>query len=409
MQSLAIKSPELTVGATGADVVGTAGVAIQSALHIAAKRNINVVRILKGEYLLKNSIILSQGMTLCGEGEDTILKKDIFSESPLVADANWYQRTVKVKEPHLFPIGCGVRLLGLHCLMDKEMNVRATVIAREDNTLILDRKYLGENLWLTRGTPRVTTQFPLICAEDADDLTVSSLQLDGGLDSLDPGSRYAAGISLQNCDRISVRNVYAHHLGGDAMDWQICDDVTVEDSRFECCSGLGLHPGSGSQHTRVRNCKVLNNVHGFFFCWGVQYGCLEDCEIAGNGDYGVSVGFRDSHNVIKNNHIHDNSHVGVHFRAAHHHGQSPVDVLVEGNHIENNGPDNAPLGILFEYAPNDIRIIGNEITDNRNAPNGVAIKIEKTVRSVSVEGNNISGFAQDMVDLRQDGSRESRG
>ena len=400
MQTLTTRAPELTVGAANADVIGADDVAIQSALHLAKSRGASTVRILKGTYLLKNSIFLPSGIKLLGEGNDTILKKNLFAESPLIEDVNWYQRVVKVKDPGLFPIGGGIRIMGKHITIDSLVHVAATVIGKEDNTLILDRKYLNKNIWLQRGEPKVTTGFPLIWAEDQQDITIADLQLDGGTNLDDIEICEGGGLSMQNCDRVTVRSIYSHHNNGDGMDWQVCDHVTVENSRFEY-SNLGMHPGSGAQHMVVRNCRINNNLHGFFFCWGVQHGLLEDCEMTGNRDYGISVGFHDSHNVIRKNHIHDNGEVGVSFRGGHYPKQSPTDNLVEDNRIKNNGQTDAPFGIHVQAHSDDIRIKNNQITDDRGSDAGVAIKIEETVKTVTMENNTIRGFKEELVDMRK--------
>ena len=402
MQTLDADPPAVTVGQANADVTGADDTAIQAAVHLAANRGVNTVRIRKGTYLLKNSIVLHSGLTLTGEGDATILKKALDVESPLADDANWYQRVVRVQHPERFPVGCGIALVGTDAKSDDPVFVEATVVGRDGNTLILDRKYLGKNLWLVRGEQKAITAFRHIRAEDQRDITIAGLLLDGGVapEALVENEGRGGGIFMQNCDRVTIRSVTLRHNNSDAISWQICEHVTVEDCRSEH-NCLGMHPGSGSQYTLVRNCAVCNNLNGFYFCWGVQHGCLEHCEISGNQHYGISVGFRDSHNVIRNNRVSDNGEVGVHFRKSRFPHQSPVDDRLEHCRLENNGPAHAPLGIHIQDAPDRIHIAHNTIADSRQSEAGVGIRIEKTVRAVTLEKNTIRGFAKKIVDLRE--------
>jgi len=150
----------------------------------------------------------------------------------------------------------------------------------------------------------------------------------------------------------------------------------------------------------VRNNRITNNPRGFYFCWGIQQGLLEGNEIAGNDTYGISIGFHDSHNVIRKNRVCRNGQVGVHFRSAHHPEQSPCGDRLEDNLIEDNGPKDAPLGVHIEYAADDIRLVANIISDSRHSSAGVGVQIEKTVCKVVLKNNRITGFKTDILDKR---------
>ena len=160
----------------------------------------------------------------------------------------------------------------------------------------------------------------------------------------------------------------------------------------------------------VRNNILRKNRYGFFFCWGIQQGVLENNEIRDNATYGVSVGFEDSHNIIRDNSITANREVGIYFRAGHHPSQSPCDDSVEGNVIENNGPLNNAIAVKIDSTADDIRITGNRIIENRKGRESTAILIGKSVKKVFIEENEIKGFRNDVVDCRIPASkRVSRG
>ena len=66
----------------------------------------------------------------------------------------------------------------------------------------------------------------------------------------------------------TIRKVVARDYRGDGISWQICHDVVVEDCESRDHTGLGLHPGSGSQRPVIRNNRIAGCHIGLFFCWG---------------------------------------------------------------------------------------------------------------------------------------------
>ena len=388
---------EVTVGANGTDVTGADEVAIQSALRLAVARGVSRVRVRKGAYLLKAPVILPAGMTLVGEGDDTVLRKALHAESPIVHDVNWYERRARVAHPDRFPVGARVTLRGKHCTQDRDVSTEAIVVAKEGDALVFDADYIDENFWLERGEPVVTTEHPLIESEDRDDMTVADMELDGA--SEDWRSSNSVAVDLQNCHRVELRGLHIHHCQSESISWQISNDVTVADCRLHHC-WMGAHPGSGSLRMVLRDCVIMDNHYGFFFCWGVQEGLLEGCEIARNGHYGVSVGFHDSHNLIRGNRIFENEDVGIRFRPGHFPRQSPVDCVTDSNAVENNGSAEAPVAVEVLGHSDGIVLRDNLLRDTRNAPKGVGVRIASTVGSVEMSGNKIEGFATDVVDER---------
>ena len=88
----------VTVGAAGADVMGTDNVAIQKAVDRVAAAGGGTVLLKAGTYTLSNSVQLPSHITLRGEGPDkTILKKAAGVQSKLALDADYgeYEATVE--------------------------------------------------------------------------------------------------------------------------------------------------------------------------------------------------------------------------------------------------------------------------------------------------------------------------
>jgi hypothetical protein len=391
---------EITVGIKSADIIGRDERAIQSAIMLARSKNISRVRVLKGIYVCKNSIFLKAGIELTGEGNLTIIRRDTPKFSPLIKSVHHYERIIAVKNPDLFPVGCGIRITGIKRLTQEKISVRATVTAKNGHQLLLDKPYLGENFWLEEGEANVSTLVPLITGENIRDLIVRQLQIDGNIPTRNMVLGGGDGIYLKNCQRAIIRDVYVHNNNGEAVGFEISHDVTVEKCVVEA-NALAMHAGSGSLRMHVRHNVIKNNMHGFYFCWGIQQGMLENNEIRGNDTYGISIGFHDSHNTIRQNRIINNGEVGILFRGAHHPGQSPCDNLLESNMLENNGPKNEALGIKITAEADDIKIFSNNILEKRRGRKSVGILIEKTVKAVKMDKNVIRGFKKDISDQRR--------
>ena len=390
---------EITIGAKSADIIGRDETAVQSAILLAGSRGISKVRILKGVYKCKNSIFLKSGIELSGENNETILQRYPPVKSPVLRSIHHYERVVPVKWPDLFPIGCGIKIKGMGWRSKTEVFVRATVIAKNGHELLVDKPYLGENFWLEEGRVNISTLVPVIYGENLNNLSINKIQIDGKIPF--KGMNYAdgAGIYLKNCRQVNLRDIYSHHNNGDGIGFEFSNDVTVDNCLLEN-NVLPIHAGSGSLRMNVRNNKLINNKDGFYFCWGIQHGILEENEIRNNSTYGISVGFHDSHNIIRRNRVVDNKQVGIFFRAGQHPSQSPCDDLVEDNLIENNGPKDGALGIKVSFG-NNIRISRNKIRENRRGKDTVGILVEKTARKVRIERNLTSGFAKDVFDCRK--------
>ncbi len=129
-------------------------------------------------------------------------------------------------------------------------------------------------------------------------MAIENITLDGNRDHNDNlDGNYAGCIFLQDCERVVIRGVTARNYNGDGISWQICHDVLVENCVSEHHSGLGLHPGSGSQRPIIRYNRLAVNHIGLFFCWGVRHGLAENNRVE-NNDIGISIGHHDTDNLV---------------------------------------------------------------------------------------------------------------
>jgi parallel beta-helix repeat protein len=192
------------------------------------------------------------------------------------------------------------------------------------------------------------------------------------------------GTFIQGCE---VRN-----YNGDGISFQQSNDVTVLGCVSQSNASLGIHPGSGSQRPSVRNCIARNNgTDGLFLCWRVRHGLFKDNILEGNGRYGISIGHKDSDNLIHGNQIRLNHRDGIFFRnetlpmAAHRN-------RLEENFIENNGREDEAAGILVQGEVHDLVLKNNVIRDTRQGDaqkQTVGIRIKEQVGRIILSGNRI--------------------
>lgn len=270
--------------------------------------------------------------------------------------------------------------------------VKRTLVARTDKRFKLDRP-LRENFW-RRGDAVVMSVFPLVTGENIADACVENLTLDGNRDKNENlNGNYGGCLFFQDCNRLVFRSVVARNYNGDGISWQICHDVVVEGCTAENNAQLGLHPGSGSQRPVMRNNTLKNNDIGIFFCWGVKYGLAEKNHVEGNR-LGISIGHRDTDNLITLNEIRNSKEAGILFRPergkdfAGHRNR-----LIKNRLIDNGGVAGAAIDV--QGGTESITIVGNEFHESRGAEKRVAVRIGAQTRDVSLKDNTIKGFARE--------------
>jgi len=388
----------VTVGPEKADLVGADDKVIQAALDYVARLGGGTVHVLPGTYRLRNSIFLRSGVRLAGSGADSVLVKEPSRLTKLVVNSDWYDQEITLADAKGFQVGDGVCLRAHNPHTKGTTVLRRTLVARTGNRFKLDRA-LRENFWL-QGDATAATLFPLLCGEEIADVAIENITLDGNRkhnDHLD--GNYSGCIFLQDCNRITIRGVEARNNNGDGISWQICHDVTVEGCHSHDNADLGLHPGSGSQRPIIRGNKIQRNNIGIFFCWGVRGGIAEKNVIEESRSFGVSIGHRDTDNIVAENEILRSGKVGVLFRAESP-GFAPDRNRIERNRIIDSG-DKEGFGIDIQGVPQGIIIAGNTIRESRDAKNRTGIRIGASVGSVTLADNRVEGVATPTIDLRK--------
>jgi hypothetical protein len=390
----------VTVGPKDADVVGTTDKAIQAAVDFASLRGGGTVHILPGTYRLRNAIYLGSRVKLRGSGPDTILVKEPSTATKLSADSDWYDQEITLADTRGFRIGDGVCLRAKNPATGAPVVIKRTLIARAGNRFKLDRA-LRENLWL-QGAPTAATLFPLISGENIGGVVIEDLALDGNKDNNENlDGNYAGCIFLQDCKDVVVRKVIARNNNGDGISWQICHDVVVENCHSHDHAGLGLHPGSGSQRPIIRDNRVERNKIGIFFCWGVRFGLAENNTIVDSSESGISIGHRDTDNLVRANTIKNSGKVGILFREE---AQTfgPHRNRCERIRIFDSGPADG-VGIDVRGYTERVALTHNEVRETRQPMSRTGIRIGPKTRRIDLTDNRIDGYAVGVSDLRTSG------
>lgn len=273
----------LTVGPEKADIVGATDRVIQAAVDYIARRGGGTVRVLPGIYRLRNSIFLQSKVRLVGSGTDSVLFKEPSVTTKLIVDGDHWHQEITLADPKGFQVGDGVRLVSKDPYGKGINIIQRTLIAARGNRFKLDRR-LEERFHL-EGDPKIATNFPLLQCTSVADVVIENITVDGNKannEMIDKGAFDDGSIRLDECNRITVRDVTVRNFYCDGIVWGISHDVLVENCHLHDGVRLALHSGSGSQRSVVRGNRVQRSREGIYFCWGAQHGLyeknvIEDC------------------------------------------------------------------------------------------------------------------------------------
>lgn len=386
----------ITVGPKDADIVGTSHKALQAAVNYVASLGGGTVKILPGEYKLRGSIWLKSNVRILGSGLDSQLIKNPSHSSKLAVDSDWYDQEITLIDAKGFEVGDSICLRTKNPHNGGQEVAKRTLVARSGNRFKLDRA-LRQNYW-QMGDSTCWSLFPILTGEEIENITIENICLDGNKannDNLD--GNYAGCVFLQDCRDIAIRGVTARNYNGDGLSWQICHDVTVENCHSHDHTGLGLHPGSGSQRPVMRNNKIERNNIGIFFCWGVKFGVAEDNQLGGNVT-SISLGHRDTDNLVRKNTVKNSGQVAVLFRPERGPSFCAHRNVIEENTLINSGPT-AAAAIDVQGGTESVTIRKNDIQETRGPEQRIGIRLGKETKDITVSENKIAGVATDILKM----------
>jgi parallel beta-helix repeat protein len=381
--------PRVTVGATAAEIIGADNRALQAAVDYIAGLGGGVVEIGPGEFTMRDALHLRSFVTVRGSQGKTILRKAKAASSLLALDGDYGEEQISLVNPDGFQVGCGVAIWdtksgGFHTTV-------ARIIGQNGNTFAIDTPLNAD--CMVANQARAATVFPVVSGCHIEGARIENLVVEGNKGENVPlnGCR-GAGIYLLRGFGTVIENCVVRNYAGDGISFQQSNDVLVQGCVCEDNAGLGLHPGSGSQRPVVRECIARRNGEdGLFLCWRVRHGLFEKNVLENNGRFGISIGHKDSDNLLQNNQVRANQQDGVFFRNETL-GMAGHRNRLENNLIENNGLKGDAAGIRIRGETRDLVFRNNTIRDTRPPDarkQSVGIRIEESVGEVILEGNTI--------------------
>jgi hypothetical protein len=381
--------PRITVGLRDADIVGSDNRALQAAVDYIAGLGGGTVEIGEGEFLMHDSLHLRSFVVVKGVKGNTILRKEKSAVSPLALDGDFGEEQITVVNPEGFKVGYGVAVWdansgGFHTTV-------ARITGQNGNSFSINKPLNADCMVSSKA--QAATVFPVVSGYDTEGARVEDLVIDGNRNenaSLN-GCR-GAGIFLYRGFGTVIENCIIRNYHGDGISFQQSNDVTVQGCVSEGNAGLGLHPGSGSQRPVVRDCVARRNGEdGLFLCWRVRHGLFERNVMENNGRYGISIGHKDTDNLLRENEVRLNQEDGVYFRNESR-GMAGHRNRLENNVIENNGTKDSAAGIRVRGETHGLVFRNNVIRDTRKADSqqqAVGIWIEAEAGELVLEGNRI--------------------
>ncbi len=391
MHSTMTDRPVIRVGQHEGDIVGSDNRALQAAVDYVAGLGGGTVEIGKGVYLMRDSLHLRSNVTVRGQGEGTVLKKAQAAISRMALDGDFGEEQVTVVNPEGFSVGTGVAIWddnsgGFHTTV-------ARITGRRGNTFSISRPLNADCMISAKAT--AATVFPVVSGYDLENARVERLAVDGSRDS-NPnlnGCR-GAGIFLYRAFGTVIERCLVRNSTGDGISFQQSNDVQVIACVSENNAGLGLHPGSGSQRPLIRDSIARGNGQdGLFLCWRVRHGTFEGNELTANGRFGISIGHKDSDNLLRKNIVRGNASHGVYFRNETE-GMAGHRNRIEDNQIEDNGKRSPGAGIFVDGETDGVVLAGNTIRDERTG-----IVLGKKTGKVTIDRNRITA-KQEIEDQR---------
>jgi parallel beta-helix repeat protein len=393
----------ITVAQSGqAEVVGNDNEALQKAANLLHPGD--TLSIGAGTYTMENSLFVPSGVTVRGVAGKTILRKSTGVESPLVEDGDYGETFLAVAEPQKFRPGMGIAVVddasnaGWAITISSVASVKPPYVIINPMTV---RDYDEE-----QHHARLTNTFPILCAMDAANIVFEDLIVDGNRaeNAYIDGCRGGA-IYMYRVRNVTVRNCTARNYNGDGISFQISDGVQVLNSESYGHAGYGIHPGTGSVNSLVKDCRMHNNGDiGLFLCWRVRHGRFENNVIEDNGHYGISIGHKDTDNEFVGNTVARNGITGVYFRKETVKNSGSRNVF-RANKVLDNGNAREGYGFYIEPYATDLVIEGNQIADTRTTNRTQRYGIYKASGAGSVDAKNNSMSGHSAADYHDAGLR----
>jgi hypothetical protein len=380
----------ITVGGKGSDIQGFTNGAIQAAVCALTETG-GTVKLTPGVFEIIAPVRLSSNVNLAGSGAKTVLKISEAVSAHYIDDADYGEYFVKVDNPQGFRVGMAVQIRDKTSSSCWDVST-AWITAIEGDTIYFDdgliRDYkVGEKGIISNATSGVEVV-------EAENVIITNLTIDGNREkSARMDGCRGAGVYAFKAKNVTIKNVEVKNYYGEAISWQITENVTVSGCNIHNNAFNGCHPGTGSPNTLIEKNNIYDNdKDGIFICWRVKHSTIRDNQIYNNGN-GICTGHKDTDVLFENNHIYNNRESGVKFREGSKRN-APHNNTFIGNIIENNGRAGSGYGFLLLGTAENLVLKNNIIRDTGKGTQKAAIFYGKDSLPAKMEGNKISGHPQ---------------
>jgi hypothetical protein len=391
----------LTIGQTEGDLVGKDDKIIQAGIEYLNRLGGGTLQILPGIYTIKNAIYLHPNITLKGSGERTVLKMGAGFVTPTIRNIDGGEYGIQVKDPTGFKPGIGM-MLRTSAPEAWQIKTHTVTVTRVDGDIIYYDKIADKDFNI-KSQCTAATIFPILTAENVDNVTIEDIVLDGNKDQNEHiNGNFSGAVFLHLCNNWNFKNVTAQNYDGDGFSWQTCNDIHLENCKSFNNTDLGFHPGTGAQRPVLINCIGRGNSEGMYFCWNVTDGFVDNCKFSENIKYGISIGHRDTDNLIQNCLIENNKEVGILFR------KDSDDDFFAGNRnliknciIKDNGTSKEGVGIDITWKTKDITIENTKFVSSEAGKQKIGIKIGKDAQGINASGNTFEKIDVEIKNLKE--------
>ena len=380
----------LTVGGPQADIPGFTTRAVQIAVDALRTNGGGTVRLGPGRYDITGPVFLYDGTNLIRSGSETILMKADGFRTSFIIDADYGMYKVTVQDPSGFRVGMGIQLFD-DARTDCWDATLARITSIDGNVLYIDTGLVRD--YEARLNGFISTSGSIVECIDAADVRIADFVVDGNGANNDPinGCR-GGGIYVHRSRNVTIENVTVRNFNGDSFSWQITENITVKNCEAANGTGLGFHPGTGSDSSIIESCKSHHNGgDGIFLCWRVQHGVFRNNTVYSNGRYGISIGHKDTDNLFENNHVYENSRHGVYFREENEENAGHRNTF-RNNTIENNGaPAFKAYGFYIDGETHDIVIEENTIRSTGKGNQAGGVFVGPKASRIQADKNTFAG------------------
>jgi hypothetical protein len=246
------------------------------------------VTIPAGRFVLRQPLTLSSGVTLCGDGGQTMLIAPPLAVSTLAAHCPRGSTSVRVDDPSAFAVGDAVTVRS-----DLQPQYRATcaaIVAIEGATLRLSKPLYADCMTFDRAL--VVNWCPMLTAVRQHGVRVCDLRIEGPRESVDdvadPVSLPCAAIHLLDAVDCAIERcrvtAWPHHgvvlHGGGRVRVDHCDVID--------CLGHGIHLDGEARLLHVEaNTTESNRLDGVHVGELVRDSVIAGNMLTGNGGFGI--------------------------------------------------------------------------------------------------------------------------